>query len=188
MKKVKIAVTFLCAMSLCVSAMAQVPIGAPPPLPEQHRATAGQIATLLDVMRVKDQMAEMLDMLPAIIQQQMQKQREALRGLRLTREEDELIEKLLQRNIERSLNLYPIEEIISDTGMVYQKYISREDADILIAFYKTPAAQRLIDVQPAMMQEALPMVMSRLETRIQAFSQETARELQELLKKLEGKR
>ena len=80
--------------------------------------------------------------------------------------------------------LYPIEELLADVGTVYQKYISSSDADVLIEFYRTPAAQRLIDVQPAMVQEYLPLVVSRMETRVKAFADETAREAQELLKEL----
>jgi len=185
MKIVKNAVTILFAMGLCVSAIAQMPVVVPPlsPLPEEHRATAEQIATLLDVMRLKDQMEGLGDVLPVLMQQQMLKQRETLRSLRLSREQDELVEKLLQKNIEQSKKLYPIEEIISDAGIVYQKYISREEADFLIAYYKTPIAQRMIDLQPALMQEVFPLVMSRVEARVQALAQETAREVQELLKK-----
>ena len=180
MKKLKLAVVFLCAASLCAAATAQVIA----PLPEEKRATAGQIAELLDASRVKDQMASLLDAMPALMQQQMQKQRETFKGRQLTPEQDAQIEKFLQRRIEQSLNLYPIDDIIADAGTVYQKYISREDADALIAFYQTPAAQRLIDAQPAMVQEYIPLVLSRMETRVQAFTDETAREARELLKEL----
>ncbi|MCL2877803.1 MAG: DUF2059 domain-containing protein [Acidobacteria bacterium] len=183
MKKVKLAVMFLCAIGLYATATAQAPVVAP--LPEEQRATAGQIAILLDAMRIKEQMASIMDMIPALMQQQMQKQLEAFGGLQLTPEQEEQVTKFLRRRLEQSMNLYPMEEIIADTGTVYQKYISREDADVVIAFYQTPAAQRLIDAQPAVAQEYLPLVMSRLETRLQAFTEETARESQELLKKLQ---
>ena len=182
MKKVKfIAAALLCAAILCVPAMAQ---SSPPPLPEGLRATDGQIATLLNTMRVKDQMKTVLDLMPVILQQQMQKQREALNGRQLTPEQGEQIEKFLQQRIEKTIDLYPIEEIIADAGTVYQKYISSSDADVLIEFYQTPAAQRLIDIQPAMAQEYLPLVLSRLETRIKTFAEETSRDAQELLKEL----
>ena len=191
MKKMRlIAVAFLCLMSLCVSAMAQLPGMAqtpaelPPPLPEEMRATTGQIATLLDTMRIRDQMNAVLDLMPMVMQQQLQQQREALNSRQLTPEQDERINNFLRQRIEKSMDLYPIEDIIADAGTVYQKYITREDADVLIAFYKTPAAQRLIYVQPAIAQEYLPLILSRMETRVKAFAEETAREAQELLKEL----
>jgi len=87
------------------------------------------------------------------------------------------IEKFMQRCIEKSIDLYPIAEIIADTGTVYQKYISRSDADVLIEFYLT---------RPAIAQEYLPLVISRLETRMKAFTEEISRETQEFLKELLG--
>ena len=184
MKNLKlIAATLLCATSLCTPAMAQSsPL--PPPLPEEQRATAGQISTLFDTMRIKDQLTAVQDLIPLLLQQQMQKQREALGGRKFTPEQEEKIEKFLQRRFEKSKNLYPIEEIITDAGTIYQKYISREQANILIEFYRTPTAQHLLDIQPAMTQEYIPLIMSHIETRIKAFAVETAREAQELLKEL----
>jgi len=184
MKKVKIAVVFLCTVCLCAAVMAQAQVIAPPPLPEEQRATAGQIAALLDALRIKEQMASLLDMLPTLIQQQIQKQQEVFRGRQFTPEQEAQVEKFLQQRVEQSLNLYPVDDIIADAGTVYQKYISRDDADALIAFYQTPVAQRLIAAQPAMVQEYIPIILSRVETRVQAFTEETAREAQTLLLEL----
>ena len=191
MKKMKlIPVVFLCATCLCVSAMAQSPISLqaspppPSPLPEEQRATTDQIETLLDVIRVKDQMATLIDLMPQIVQQQMQNQRKSFGGHQLTPEQEALVEKFLQQRIEKSLNLYPIDEVIADVVPIYQKYVSREHADALIEFYKTPAAQWLIDVQPAMVQEYLPLLMTRMETRIKEFGNETASEAQTFLQEL----
>jgi hypothetical protein len=38
----------------------------PPPLPEEQRATAGQIAKLFDTMRLKDQMKAIQDLVPLL--------------------------------------------------------------------------------------------------------------------------
>lgn len=186
MKKIKlIAVALLCAAGLCVLGMAQSPV-LMKPLPKEQQATDEQIVKLLDSMRIEDQMASIMDMLPMVVKQQMQSQREALSSRQLTPEQEEQVEKFLQRRLEKTLNLYPIEEIIADIVPVYQKFISREDADVIIEFYRTPAAQRLIDSQPAMAQEYLPLLMARMETRVKAFTEETSREAQALLKELLG--
>ena len=187
MKKIKLfVVAFFCAISLCVPVAAQIPGMAQSlqQLPEELQATTDQIATLLDTMRVKDQMSSLLDIMPNIIQQQMQMQRETLTSRNLTPEQEEVVEKFLQRRIEHSLTLYPIEEIIADVGTIYKKYISREHADALITFYKTPVAQYLLDVQPAMVQESLPLIMSRMEGVVRTFTEETAREAQSLFNEL----
>jgi len=188
MKEMKIiAFTFLCVIMLCVSAPAQTPVmmaqaPPPPPLPEEQQATAEQISTLLDTMRIKDQMNTVLDLMQMMVQQQMQQQREVLNSRQLTREQEERINNFLQQRMEKARDLYPINEVIADAGTLYQKYISREDADVFIEFYRTPAAQRLIDVQPTMSQELLPLVLSRMESRVKAFAEETGREAREFLK------
>ena len=181
MNKVKlIVVAFLCVAILCVSAMAQ-PSSTPPPLPEELRATAEQIATLIDVMHVREQMVTLRDLMPAMVQKQMQKQREALSGGQFSPKQWENIEEFLKPRIE---NLYPVEEIIADIGKVYQKYISSKDADVLIEFYRTPAVQRMINVQPSITREYLPLVLSRMETHVKVFSEENVRDAQKLLKEL----
>jgi len=188
MKRVRlIAVTFLCATLLCVSLPAQTPVIAPP-LPIELRATDEQIATLLDVMRVKDQLADILNLMPMIMQQQMSTLPEKFSGLQLTPEQKEIVENFMQRNIERSLNLYPINAVIADAGTVYQKYVHREDIDALIAFYRTPAGQRMLDAQPIMATELATLIMSRAEKFSRTFGEELVRETQELIKELSESR
>ena len=165
-----IAAAFLCAAILCVSAVAQSsppspplpPQLSPPPLPEELRATSAQIATLFEVMRLKEQMASVLDLMPVMALQIVQKQRESLNVGQLTPKQQEKIEGLLKQYIEKSMNLYPVEEIIADARTVYQKYIRRDDADVLIEFYRTPAMQRMMHFQPVISQEYLPLVLSRI--------------------------
>jgi hypothetical protein len=84
--------------------------------------------------------------------------------------------------MEKAFNLYPAEEMIADISTVYQRHISREDVDAMITFYNSAAGQHLLDAQPAITQEYLPLVMGHMKERSQAFSEEMAKEMQELLK------
>ena len=113
-------------------------------------------------MRLKEQMASVLDLMPVMALQIVQKQRESLNVGQLTPKQQEKIEGLLKQYIEKSMNLYPVEEIIADARTVYQKYIRRDDADVLIEFYRTPAMQRMMHFQPVISQEYLPLVLSRI--------------------------
>jgi len=51
----------------------------------------------------------------------------------------------------------------------YQKYLTRSDVDGIIALYSSPAGQRLLDIQPVIMQEYLPLVMQRMMDRGKTF-------------------
>jgi hypothetical protein len=54
--------------------------------------------------------------------------------------------------------------------------------DAFIAFYATPAGQHLLDAQPAIMQEYMPLVMSRMQVRSKALSEEMMKEVGDILK------
>lgn len=46
-------------------------------------------------------------------------------------------------------------ELMSMIVPVYQKHLSEEDIQAILAFYRTPAGKKLISVQPAIMQESM---------------------------------
>ncbi len=84
--------------------------------------------------------------------------------------------------MDKALSVYPVEEMIADSIAVYQRHVSRDDADALIAFYSSPVGQRLLDAQPAIMQEYMPMVMNRVQERTKVLTDEMAKEMQEMMK------
>ena len=156
-------------------------------LPEDQQATKEQIAKLFDVMRLKQQIDTMLKMMPVMMQQQIKvQQEEALKklpsGQKLTPEQQEQLDRFNHRMLEKAFNLYPAEEMIADITTVYQRHISRNDVEAMITFYNSAAGQHLLDAQPAITQEYLPLVMGHMKERSQAFSEEMAKEMQELLK------
>ena len=71
--------------------------------------------------------------------------------------------------MERASDLYKSDEMIADMTALYQKYLTRSDVDGIIAFYSSSAGQRLLDIQPVIMQEYLPIVMQRMMDREKTF-------------------
>jgi hypothetical protein len=49
----------------------------------------------------------------------------------------------------------PIDEMIDAMVPIYQKHLNKEDIDGILAFYASPAGQKLQREQPAMMQEGM---------------------------------
>lgn len=48
-----------------------------------------------------------------------------------------------------------IDEMVALVVPVYQKHLSEEDIQSMLAFFSTPAGQKLITAQPAIMQESM---------------------------------
>ena len=84
--------------------------------------------------------------------------------------------------MERASDLYKSDEMIADMTALYQKYLTRSDVDGIIAFYSSSAGQRLLDIQPVIMQEYLPLVMQRMQDRVKTLTDEMQKELMEAIK------
>ena len=153
-----------------------------PVIAPENQATADQLAKLFDVMRIKQQMQSMKTMIPGMVQQQIQsamKQTEAdlPAGSRLTPEKREKMQAIMNKYVGKSMDLYPADEMLTDMTSIYQKHLSKEDVEGLIAFYSSPAGQHLLDAQPVIAQEYMPLVMGKVGQRSQAMTKEMMKEM-----------
>jgi hypothetical protein len=159
---------------------------APAPLPADQQASKEQIAKLFEVMRIRQQMESMMKSLPAMMQQQIQASTRQLTarlgGASLTAQQQESISKMTQKVMEKTAAMYPVEEMIADCIGVYQRHVSRDDADAVIAFYTSAVGRRLLDAQPAIMQEYMPLVMGRMQEKTKELTDEIAKDIQEMMK------
>jgi hypothetical protein len=90
--------------------------------------------------------------------------------------------KVMNQFMEKAFNIITIDEMLDDMTAIYQRHINRTDVDALIAFYSSPAGQHLLDAQPVIMQEYMPMVMKRVQERSTALTQGLVNDLEELAK------
>jgi hypothetical protein len=128
-------------------------------------------------------------MMPAMVQQQMQATAKAMADKHpecdLKNPENlTAFNKIMDKFMEKAMNIINIDEMIDDVTVVYQRHISRTDVDALIAFYSSPTGQRLLDQQPAIMQEYMPMVMNRVQARSSALIGGLTNDLEELAKSM----
>lgn len=158
----------------------QAPVVAP-----ENQATADQIAKLFEVMRIKQQMQSMKAMIPGMVQQQIQsamRQTEAdmPAGSKPTPEQREKMQAVMSKYVAKSMELYPAEEMLTDMTSIYQKHLSKDDVEGLTAFYSSPAGQHLLDAQPVIAQEYMPLVMTKVGQRSQAMTKEMMKEMAEV--------
>lgn len=157
-----------------------------PVVAPENQATPEQIAKLFEVMRIRQQMQSMKAMIPGMVQQQIQsamKQSEGAlpTGSKLTPEQREKMQAVMSKYVGKSMDLYPAEEMLTDMTSIYQKHLSKDDVEGLITFYGSPAGQHLLDAQPAIAQEYMPLVMGKVGQRSQAMTKEMMKELAEVV-------
>jgi len=155
-------------------------------IPVDQQPTKEQLAKLFEVMRLKAQMQTMMKALPSMIQGQIQAQAKEmaakLPGGTATDEQRTAIEKVLSKYMEKAFSIYTADEMIDDMGAIYQRHLSRADIDAFIAFYESPAGQHLLDMNPVIMREYMPVVMKRTQERSKALTDELAKEMEAIVK------
>jgi hypothetical protein len=159
---------------------AQTPVAASVVSADQQ-PTKEQLAKLFDAMRVKQQIQSVQKVVPTMIQQQIKEQsRQMTAGANLTPEQQTRTEKIMGKYTEKAMSVYSPDEMIDDMTGIYQRHLSREDVDGMIAFFTSPAGQHLLDQQPVIMQEYMPLVMKRVAERSKTLTAEMMKEMAEV--------
>jgi hypothetical protein len=165
----------------------QEPVPESSAIPTDQQPTKEQLAKLFEVMRLREQLQSYMKMIPAMVQKQIKAQAKDLTsklpgGGTITPELQATIDRTMDKYLEKALNLYPVDEMLDDLTTIYQRHLSRSDVDAFIVFYQSPAGQHLLDQQPAIMKEYMPVVMDRMQQRSKALTDELTREMEELSK------
>lgn len=150
------------------------------------QATPEQLTKLFEVMRVKEQVQSMRQMMPGMVSQQIQaamKQTEANlpAGAKLTDEQRTRMQQVMTKYVGKAMDLYPSDEMLSDMVGIYQRHLSKDDVDGLITFYGSAAGQHLLDAQPLIAREFMPIVMGKVSERSQAMTKEMMKEMAEIV-------
>jgi hypothetical protein len=171
---------FLCSMQVAAQ---QVP---PPPPPYPHlqprviapkdRPTREQLATTFELMHLDTQMRSIKEVMGSAMQQQIRKLADEA-GVSLSAGQRAALDDLTRKLFDRAMEIYPVEEMMDDVVPVYQRYLSSDDIDGLNAFYASPAGRHLLEAQPLMTAEYLPMVLQRLSERGKALEAELQQEI-----------
>jgi hypothetical protein len=159
---------------------------AEPIVPEAERATDEQLNRLFEVMRVKQQMASTLQMIPQLMKQQfdqnikdMEKDHPEMGSL--PDEQRQAAAKVMEKFANKAMTLYTGDELMADMRELYRKHLDRTDVEATIAFYSSPAGQHILDMVPAIMQEFLPTMMQKIQAKMQPLIVEMSKEMAEIM-------
>jgi uncharacterized protein len=159
-------------------------------VPPDQQPTKEQLAKLFEVMRLRQQYASLQTMLPKVIQQQMHAEmRQTMAKLpaakQLTSAQQSALEDLMNKYMQKALTVYTADEMMSDSVAIYQRHFTRADVDAYIAFYKSPPGQHLLDAQPLINREFMPIVMQHVQERTRQLDAEMEQDLQQFIKSQE---
>jgi uncharacterized protein len=154
-------------------------------IPPEDQATKEQLDKLFEAMRIRDQMQSIRRIIPTTVEAQLKEQMQAIvaqnpSGTKPTTEQQEQLDRLMHKYMEKAVNLYPIDEMLADMTGLYQRYLTREDVDAMLAFYSSTAGRHLLDAQPKIAREYMPLVMSRMTERSKALTAEMMKDMAEL--------
>jgi hypothetical protein len=152
---------------------------ASPVIQPEDQASKAQLTQLFEVMRIRDQILAMRKIVPAMIETQMRAQFRSMSGsdAKLTPNQRAQVDQLVHKYVEKAINLYSVDEMLDDMSGLYQEHLSREDVDGMIAFYQSAPGQHLLEAQPKIAQEYMPMVMRRAQERSQMLTAEMMKDL-----------
>jgi hypothetical protein len=77
-------------------------------------------------------------------------------------------------------------QMMDEMVPVYQKYLSRSEADAITAFYLTPEGQSFLHKMPVIMGDAMPQMIKSMTTKMQPITEKMERRMQEIIKKYQS--
>jgi len=142
MRKLSAILILLSASSLMTAAQTSPAGGSTP--------SAEEVMRFLEILRVKPQLTLYFDGVAKKAklgaEEGFKRKKPDATPAQLT-EVDNFAEKLFQN--------MPIDEMVDAMVPIYQKHLTREDMDAILAFYSSPVGLKLQREQPAMMQEGM---------------------------------
>ena len=159
-------------------------------VPPDQQATREQLTKLFEAMRLRKQFDSMTKTMPAIVEGQVHEEMAQMTaattgGKQLSPQQQTALDKLTAKYLQKATSLYPAEEMIEDAMAIYQRHMSRSDADAYIAFYSSPPGQHLLDAQPVIMKEYMPVVTGKVQARTRELYAEMAQDIHEFTKSQE---
>jgi len=122
-----------------------MPAGAP---------TREEVLKLFDIMQI----TKTMDAAIGAAKQQTREMAEQMASERLpeaTPEQKQQIKEMLDDVLAKALGPSAIKEMMDATIPVYQKHMKKADLEAMVAFYSSPAGQRILREQPAMVKESM---------------------------------
>ena len=155
-----------------------------PTVPPDQQPSSAQVTKLLQLMHPHDQMQSIMKSMPLSLSTLMKQQFQIQVTLRtqnrpdaLTPEQQAALAVLKDKYMQKALALISTDDLIADMSPIYQRHMTAADVDAYIAFYSSPAGQRMVDFQPVLERESMPVLMRQFMAAQKALTDEMKKEI-----------
>jgi uncharacterized protein len=149
--------------------------------PADTPATKEDIQRYLDVMHSREMIHKLMDMMSQqvrqMLHQQVEQQMKASPG-----KFPPDFQARMDRMMDDTLKGIPVDELFDVMIPVYQQHLTKADIDAIVAFYSTPAGQKLVREMPAMTQDALQAAMPLIQKYMVGMRERAEAEVAAMIK------
>jgi hypothetical protein len=144
--------------------------------------SAEQVMKLLDLLQVRDSLQVTLD---AVKKQMRNSAEDQFREKIFTPSQEQL--KSLQAIVDDVFGDLSADDMIKDVIPVYQKHLTRSDVHALVTFYSSPAGQKILREQPAMVRESMDAAGASQQKKMEKVLAKLDLRVQQLIEQEQGK-
>jgi uncharacterized protein len=144
--------------------------------------SAEQVMKLLELLQVRDSLQVTLD---AVKKQMRNSAEDQLREKIINPSPEQL--KSLQNIVDETFGDLSADDMIKDVIPVYQKHLTRSDVRALVAFYSSPAGQKILREQPAMVRESMEAAGTSQQKKMEKVLAKLDLRVQQLIEQEQGK-
>lgn len=144
--------------------------------------SAEQVMKLLDLLQVRDSLQVTLE---AVKKQLRNSAEEQFREKILIPSPEQ--EKSLQAIVDEVFGDLSPNDMIKDVVPVYQKHLTRSDVRALLEFYSSPAGQKILREQPAMIRESMQAAGASQQQKMEKVLAKLDLRVQQLIEQEQGK-
>jgi hypothetical protein len=98
------------------------------------------------------------------------------------------IMQLVEPEMKNASTIYPVHEMLEDMAPVYQKHFTDTDMQAITTFFESEVGKKFIHESGPMMQEAMAVIMPKMNARVQAQMADMQKRIMERLKEQEEKK
>ena len=144
--------------------------------------SAEQVMELLELLQVRDSLQVTLD---AVKKQMRNSAEDQFREKILNPSPEQL--KSVQAIVDDAFGDLSADDMIKDVVPVYQKHLTRSDVRALVAFYSSPAGQKILREQPAMIRESMQAAGASQQKKMEKVLAKLDLRVQQLIEQEQGK-
>jgi|SRR5579859_263807 len=166
----RILITAALCFAFCSAGLAQQNISDSP-------ATAEDVEKYLEAVHSHDMMKQMVEAMSQPMHKMVHDQ--------YMKDKDKLpadFETRTDKTMDDMMQDMPWDDMMQAMVPVYQKHFTKGDIDALIAFYSSPTGQKVLQEMPAVMTDAMNVMMPMIRKHVEKVTQHVQQEMDAMLK------